>query len=51
MFTCCSLEHVAYVLDVSEACATALLEANQWNEHQTVDAYFGDAKGVGSIRP
>ncbi len=39
------MEHVAYVLDVSEPCAIALLEASQWNEPRTVDAYFGNPAG------
>ena len=33
------------MLDVSESCATALLEAHAWNEHATVDAYFGNPAG------
>ncbi len=34
-----------YVLDVNHARAMALLQANQWNEHRTVDAYFSDPEG------
>ncbi|BDA50235.1 probable Ankyrin repeat and IBR domain-containing protein 1 [Coccomyxa sp. Obi] len=41
-----SVEHIKFVLDVNHARAVALLEANQWNEHRTVDAYFSDAEGA-----
>ena len=45
----CSVEHVAFVLDVSKACAAALLEAHAWNEHATVDAYFSNPAGAARI--
>ena len=45
------MEHIKFVLDVNHARALALLEANQWNEHRTVDAYFSDPEGLCTLPP